>query len=382
MRIGYVMDRFPHGWHDFVFQEILQLESRGIDTHIFCLGRPDRRLDDVAMAFGRLRGPIYCVDQGSATDAEFQSWDDDGSAGARWIAIEAAARGLEHLHAHGAAPTAVAMQAARLAGLGYSFTPHADSLHGEADLPSLLEAVLDSRFVVAQSDVDRERLLEIGGSGIAHKVHSIRPGVNPEEWRFCGTESRDSDSILAIGPLTANSGFADLIDAIGILRDRGHMVRLTIVGEGELEETLIAQADLLGLAETVSVVGGISRLDRAMLMRMHAVTAFPWIAEGSDRDAMADTILQAMSMGLPVLCTDLPGIRDLIEDGVTGRVVNHHDPRWLAGALETLLVNPDLREGMARRARNKIEERFSASRNAWRLAKLFFEAVAKKRLLT
>ena len=68
--------------------------------------------------------------------------------------------------------------------------------------------------------------------------------------------------------------------------------------------------------------------------------------------------------------------------GMSGRVISPRDPLWLAGALETLLVNPDLREGMARRARNKIEERFSASRNAWRLAKLFFEAVAKKRLLT
>jgi glycosyltransferase involved in cell wall biosynthesis len=80
--------------------------------------------------------------------------------------------------------------------------------------------------------------------------------------------------------------------------------------------------------------------------------------------------------------TDLPGIRELIEDGVSGRVVSHHYPRWLAGALETLLASPDLRDGMARRARSRVEDRFTASHNAWRLAKLFFEAVAKKRLLT
>jgi glycosyltransferase involved in cell wall biosynthesis len=384
MKIGYVIDRCSHGWHDFVLQEILELESRGIDTHIFSLGRPDRGIEDVARALDRLRGPIdYCLDIVAAGEADDSpSRANDTSGASHWIAIEAMARGIEHLHAHGAVATEVARETAGLAGLGYSFTWHADSLHGEADLSSLRESILEARFVVAQSDFDRTRLLEIGGSGAAHKLHGIRPGVNPDEWQFSGTECRESDSILAMGPLIENSGFADLIDAVGLLRDRGRVVRLTIIGQGEFETTLRAQADVLGLADNVRLIGGISRLDLAMLMRMHAVIVFPLLADDGDRDAMTDVVLEAMSVGLVVVSTDLPGIRELIEDGVSGRVVSHHYPRWLAGALETLLASPDLRDGMARRARSRVEDRFTASHNAWRLAKLFFEAVAKKRLLT
>src|ERR1700731_66539 len=48
VRVGYVLDRFPRGSHGFVLQEILELESRGVDVHIFSLGMPDGRLDDTA----------------------------------------------------------------------------------------------------------------------------------------------------------------------------------------------------------------------------------------------------------------------------------------------------------------------------------------------
>src|SRR6185436_13495369 len=57
-RIGYVLDRFPRASHDFVLQEILELQSRGIEVHIFSLGLPDGRIDDTTAALARLRGPV------------------------------------------------------------------------------------------------------------------------------------------------------------------------------------------------------------------------------------------------------------------------------------------------------------------------------------
>src|ERR1700676_5089604 len=48
VRVGYVLARFPRGSHGCVLQEILELESRGVEVHIFSLGMPDGRLDDTA----------------------------------------------------------------------------------------------------------------------------------------------------------------------------------------------------------------------------------------------------------------------------------------------------------------------------------------------
>src|SRR5262249_60592376 len=153
---------------------------------------------------------------------------------AQWIAQQVQSRGIEHLHAHGAAmPTDVARAAARLPGRGYSFTAYADGLYDGADESSLCEKVLNARFGVTLSDIDRRRLLKLCGAWAAGKLHRIPMSLNPEDYRFSGPEYHDSDSILAVGPLIEKSGFSDLIESVGILRDRRRVARLTIFGEGE-----------------------------------------------------------------------------------------------------------------------------------------------------
>ena len=383
MRIGYVMDRFPRGSHDFLLQEILELESRGIEVHIFSLGMPDGRIDDIASALARLRSSIryFVADVPTSDGASMRKGTT--SRQAQWIAKLVTTRRIEHLHAHGATvSTDVTREAARLTAIGYSFTAHAEGLYDGADVPSLRERILDAKFTVTLSNFDRGHLLRICGNEVAKKLHRIPMGVNPKEWQFTPAECNDSTSVLAVGPLVEKSGFTDLIEAIGMLRDRGRVARLTIVGEGEFEATLRAQIERFRLTRNVRLIGDVSRSEMNMLMRVHTAMALPWFADERDRDLLANMVLEAMAVGLPVLSTDLPGIRELIEDGVSGRVISPHDPRWLAGVLETLFDSPVLREHMAWRARHKVERRFAASRNVSHLAQLFVEAVSRQRLTT
>jgi glycosyltransferase involved in cell wall biosynthesis len=93
-------------------------------------------------------------------------------------------------------------------------------------------------------------------------------------------------------------------------------------------------------------------------------------------------VLEAMSVGLPVLSTEVPGIHELIDDGMSGRVISPRDPLWLAGALETLFDSPELRTRMASRARSKVVRLFSVSRNASQLTRLFVRTVARSGLAT
>ena len=66
LTIGYVVDRFPRASHDFVFQEILELQSLGIEVNVFSLDMPDGRIDDTAIALARLEHPVRYF----AADAE------------------------------------------------------------------------------------------------------------------------------------------------------------------------------------------------------------------------------------------------------------------------------------------------------------------------
>src|SRR6266850_5439783 len=77
VKIGYVIDQFPRGSHGFLLQEILELESRGIDVHIFSLRLPEGRVDDTACALARLRGPVrYFSETGGCGPADRPSFDD------------------------------------------------------------------------------------------------------------------------------------------------------------------------------------------------------------------------------------------------------------------------------------------------------------------
>jgi colanic acid/amylovoran biosynthesis glycosyltransferase len=379
MKIGYVMDRFPRASHDFLLQEILALESRGIEVHIFSLGMPDGRVDDTASALARLRGPISYFPDAGTTKTPGLTANGTTSSQAQWAASLIADRGIEHLHAHGATTaTDVTREAGGLTGVGYSFTAHADGLNEGADVPSLRAKIRDARFAVTLNNVDRGYLLRNCGFDLAAKLHRIPMGVNPKEFPFASAECHDSDSVLAVGPLVEKSGFADLIEAIGILRDRGRIARLTIIGEGGLDATLRAQVERCRLDRSVRLIGGVSRSELTTLMRVHTAMALPWVADDGDRDRLANIVLEAMAVGLPVLSTDLPGVRELIDDGMNGRVISPHDPLWLAGVLETLFDSPVLRQHMALRARRKVEWQFAATRSVSQLAQLFSEAVARK----
>jgi glycosyltransferase involved in cell wall biosynthesis len=71
------------------------------------------------------------------------------------------------------------------------------------------------------------------------------------------------------------------------------------------------------------------------------------------------THLEAMSFGLPIVGTDIAGVREQVEHGTNGLVVPPSDPAALADALEQLITAPDLRKRMGRAGRQRVEERFS-----------------------
>jgi glycosyltransferase involved in cell wall biosynthesis len=104
------------------------------------------------------------------------------------------------------------------------------------------------------------------------------------------------------------------------------------------------------------------------LLRRTAVLAFP-----TEMDSFGYAALEAMAMGVPVVGTRLHALPEIVDDGVTGLLVEPDDGQ-LAGALELLLADEPLRHAMGDAARSRVQSRFDARITTGAVVDLAFEA--------
>jgi len=382
-RIGYVLKRFPRLSETFILNEILGLEAHGVHVHIISLYAAEQGVRHAAMARLRARVTYLRAEPAEAAAAAVEGppsvvGPEALERDAARVAEAVIAERLEHLHAHFAtAATDLARAASRLTGLPYSFTAHAKDIYHQGIEPRQLRAkIAEAAFVVTVSDFNRNYLLETCGSDLAPKLRRIYNGIDLRQFAFYGPDGRDGSAVLGVGRLIEKKGFADLIEAIGLLRSRPREVRLTIVGRGALQTELAAQIDRLALGNCVQLVGAVAQDRVAALMRSHALLALPCVvARDGNRDALPTVLLEAMATGLPVVSTSLTGIPEVIDHGRTGWIVPPQNPPALADAIAALMDDGSFCRRATVAARQKAERQFDLRKNTERLARLFGAAV-------
>lgn len=143
------------------------------------------------------------------------------------------------------------------------------------------------------------------------------------------------------------------------LSRRGVRYLLVVVGDGPLEHDLRNEVVQLGLQDTVRFLG--ARSDVAQLYPQLDVFVLSSISEG-----VSLTLLEAMSCELPVVATRVGGNPEVVDDGVTGFIVEE-TPNGIADALERLVGSEDcasLRRSMGQAGRSRVEARFSMEQTA------------------
>jgi len=130
--------------------------------------------------------------------------------------------------------------------------------------------------------------------------------------------------------------------------------RLSMVGTGPMRDTLQGFAEKNGTAKAIEWYGEVVHGRVPTLLAGHDVYVMPSVAE-----AFGVSAVEAQAVGLPVVCSDLPGLREAIQDGVGGLTVPPGDPEALANAAVRLLKDESLRSRMGRRGRQFVAERFN-----------------------
>jgi glycosyltransferase involved in cell wall biosynthesis len=205
------------------------------------------------------------------------------------------------------------------------------------------------------------RVLERDGLA-AENVRVVYEGVPDRPPAPGGVEALRGLGIPAGAPVVGNvaalTGHKDqatlLAAAVRVLT---HLpdARFVIVGQGELEGTLRAQARALGLAGKVVFAGFRDDLDRLL-------PAFAVFCLSSHMEGLGTSLLDAMCYGRPVVATAAGGIPEAVEDGVTGRVVPPRDAEALARALVEVLEDRSRGDQMGLAGRRRFLERFTAER--------------------
>lgn len=150
-------------------------------------------------------------------------------------------------------------------------------------------------------------------------------------------------TFVAVGRLVEKKGFRYLVEACGMLKQKGYDFRCEIYGKGPLEAELRQQVKELGLDNHLGLGGYVSPNEMPTMYRSGDVLVAPCvIASNGDVDGLPNVCLEAMDCGLPIISTTISGIPEGVEDGVNGWLIPPNDATKLAEAMEKALTAKDL----------------------------------------
>ena len=268
--------------------------------------------------------------------------------------------GLQHVHAHFAhVPASIAMYAAIVAGVSFSFTAHANDIFARP--VALKEKVARSAFTVCISDHNRRHLTEAGC--LPDRLTVVHCGIDTDRYAYrTGKLASERPELLAVGRFVEKKGFAVLAGALGLLASDGRDFHCRIVGDGPLFAEISGRIAERGLADCVDLPGALPQEEVKQLMETADVFVLPCVmAASGDRDGIPVVLIEAMALGTPVVSTRVSGIPELIRDGVNGMLAEPNDPESLAAALRKVLDSPQTAGRLAFKARETVVRDFDLS---------------------
>jgi glycosyltransferase involved in cell wall biosynthesis len=422
--IGYILKGYPRLSETFIINEIYLLEKMGLKLHLFSLKNDEKKKSHGIVS--KIKALItYLPEVSSVSDSPFLTWlrtnlpqfisshwqlfrlrpkaysqtllytfhlslkyrsgfwpgfkkvffKDFLRAG--YIALKVLESGrIRHLHGHfchGA--TTITMFVSRLTGLPFSFTAHAKDIYlpnlNPGDL--LSTKIKQAQFVATCTGANRSYLEQLCPDG--SPIHTIYHGLDITffEPGVRRADPQQPPLILSVGRFVEKKGFAYLVKACRLLKDKGLEFKCRIVGQADDQTELIKQLiAALGLEDTISLGKGVSQEELRQIYQEATIFALPCqIIDNGDRDGIPNVLVEAMAMALPVVSTHISGIPELIDHQHDGWLVPQKDANALAWALEELLLDSALRDRLGQAARQKVCHLFDSAKTTEALKALF-----------
>ena len=297
------------------------------------------------------------------------------------------------VHTHAAKAGALGRKAAKACGVPvivHTFHGHVfHSYFGKAK--TLLYKIIERRLakistgIIAISPIQKEELSTTHGICSANKIKVIPLGFDLLKFRENLEEKRgetrkkwkleeDEVAVAIIGRLAPIKNHGLFLDAIEICAKRGVKARFFIVGDGQ-ERTAIEQRakeleknyDLK--IELTSWIKDIATFNAGMDI----------ICLSSDNEGTPVSLIEAQASGVPVISTDVGGVKDILSEGETGFVIPKKNPEAFSEKLQFLIENKEIRLKMSQNGWNFVRDKFHYTTLVKNMEDYYAELIEKTR---
>jgi glycosyltransferase involved in cell wall biosynthesis len=176
--------------------------------------------------------------------------------------------------------------------------------------------------------------------------------------------SREAVVVGAVGRLNAEKDYPNFFDAAKILLAERPDLYFTIAGKGPLEERLRGQVRAMGLADRMRFLGHFHDIRQVYEMMDVYVLS-------STREGLPNTVLEAMAMEVPIVATDVDGVREAVVHDRDALLVPARDPKRLAEGIRSMLDDRELAMRLSQTARATVEREFSFARRMRRVEEIY-----------
>ncbi|MDQ2918431.1 MAG: glycosyltransferase [Verrucomicrobiota bacterium] len=263
--------------------------------------------------------------------------------------------------------------------------PTVVSFHGadvivELEKPAYRAATMrileETRLILVRSDSLKQALVRLGAA--KEKIRLQRTGVPLNDFEFRPRQWPDDGAwrFLQACRLIEKKGLPTSLRAFAAFVRQYPQAHFTIAGDGPLLDELRQLANELQVAERVNFPGFVSQPQlRDLYYRSHIFLHASETGVDGNQEGVPNSMLEAMSTGLPVFATNHGGIPEAIEDGVSGFLVNEGDVDGLTNAIFDATKNPPQLSEIARHGAEAVAQKFEQQAQIRNLEEFYFEAM-------
>lgn len=287
---------------------------------------------------------------------------------AAYLAQQLIKRDVRLLHNHiGMNTGTVAMLAAKLANIPFSMTVHGPHEFFDPERWALGRKIAESAMTVCISDFGKSQCMLFSPRSAWSHLQVVRCGLDDVFLRDDVTLPPNVAKLIYVGRLDPEKGFFVLLDAAAKVKAAGLSFELCVVGDGAVRAEGEAYAKQLDLQDTVRFLGWRGSQDVKRLISECRAMVLPSFAEG-----IPVVLMEAMAQQRPVISTQIAGIPELVQNGISGWLVSASSVDDLANAMrEALQSSPETLAKMGVRGRQHVLERHAITTEAAKLSKLF-----------